>query len=284
MQIDALEEPFIENVVIFQTVLEELKHRSSTIYKRLKDIIALPSRKFCVFVNEHHVQTYIKAEKGEGPNNRNDRAIRAGAKWYQDHLGIKSVLITDDVDNRRKAEELGIYSFSMSKYVEGCSNDAMLEKLSSKRWSDCREGDAVFPPHLSPAEIQSQVKAGKLVTGAFYASRENFLEATVNTDKDSILIQGRECLNRAIDGDTVAVEILPKDQWKAPTNIVLPDEEIISKVEAEIDDADKQVTGKVVGIVQRKWKQYCGILQPSPVPGVSILSYSGPTTDHSFWT
>lgn len=53
-QIDVLEENVISNVIILQTVLEEVKHKSSTVFKRLKDIISNPSRKFYVFVNEHH--------------------------------------------------------------------------------------------------------------------------------------------------------------------------------------------------------------------------------------
>ena len=44
---------------------------------------------------------------GESPNDRNDRAIRRAAKWYAEHLagkGINVVLLSDDADNRAKAE------------------------------------------------------------------------------------------------------------------------------------------------------------------------------------
>lgn len=54
LQIDVLEEDALCNVIVLQTVLEEVKHRSSSVYKRLKDIIGNPNRKFYVFVNEHH--------------------------------------------------------------------------------------------------------------------------------------------------------------------------------------------------------------------------------------
>jgi exosome complex exonuclease DIS3/RRP44 len=53
-QINVLEEDALCNVIIVQTVLEEVKHRSSSVYKRLMDIVANPNRKFYVFVNEHH--------------------------------------------------------------------------------------------------------------------------------------------------------------------------------------------------------------------------------------
>merc|ERR1719435_282852 len=86
-QIDLLESEGLNNVIILHTVLEEVRHRSSPIYKRLKDIIADPKRHFFVFVNEHRKETYIEREAGESANDRNDRAIRVACKWYKKHLG-----------------------------------------------------------------------------------------------------------------------------------------------------------------------------------------------------
>lgn len=53
-QIDVFEEDTIKNVIILQTVLDEVKHKSAIIYKRLRDILANPERRFYTFVNEHH--------------------------------------------------------------------------------------------------------------------------------------------------------------------------------------------------------------------------------------
>ena len=79
-QIDILEvsakEGGFQNVIVLQTVLEEVRHRSSPIYKRLRDIIGDPNRNFYVFINEHHKDTYIERNRGETANDRNDRAIR----------------------------------------------------------------------------------------------------------------------------------------------------------------------------------------------------------------
>lgn len=79
-----------------------------------------------------------------------------------------------------------------------------------------------------------------------------------------------------MDGDTVAVKLLPEDQWVGSSELVLQDEED-EDIEAEEEvvktkakqTAEKKPTGVVVGIIKRKWRQYCGILQPNPVPGVS---------------
>lgn len=58
-------------------------------------------------------ETYIERNPGESANDRNDRAIRVAAKWYNMHLSslgceIKTVLLTDDVRNRELAIEEGI--------------------------------------------------------------------------------------------------------------------------------------------------------------------------------
>lgn len=53
-QIDVLEEDALCNVIILQTVLEEVKHQSSAIFTRLLEIIGNKKRKFYSFVNEHH--------------------------------------------------------------------------------------------------------------------------------------------------------------------------------------------------------------------------------------
>lgn len=49
-----LEEDILKNVIILHTVLDEVKHKSSVVYKKLRDILKRPSRQFYVFVNEHH--------------------------------------------------------------------------------------------------------------------------------------------------------------------------------------------------------------------------------------
>lgn len=93
-------------------------------------------------------------------------------------------------------------------------------------------------------------------------------------------MQGRDGLNRAVDGDIVAIELLPKDQWSAPSEIILQDEQedpgdvldeenVLMPVnkKSSSKEAERTPTGKIVGIIRRKWRQYCGILQPNLVKG-----------------
>lgn len=95
-----------------------------------------------------------------------------------------------------------------------------------------------------------------------------------------IFIQGRSNLNRVVDGDTVAIELLAEDQWTSPSDIVLQDEEEADDDVLETEEVldkfvaankmQKTPTGRVVGIIRRNWRQYCGILQPSNIEGVKI--------------
>jgi len=57
-QIDVLEEDVLRNVVVLTTVLNEVKHKSSSIYKRFNEIVHDRTRNFYVFVNEHHKYVY----------------------------------------------------------------------------------------------------------------------------------------------------------------------------------------------------------------------------------
>ena len=108
-----------------------------------------------------------------------------------------------------------------------------------------------------------------------------------------ILLQGHIGINRAVDGDSIAVEIFPEEEWRRPSDIVLEDkaddpgdqleeETVLLKVAKPVDKSDDEITptGKVVGIIRRKWRQYCGILMRSKFPGacgyfdVQIISFS----------
>lgn len=113
-QIDILEHEAISNVIVLQTTLEELRHRSLAIYNRVRALISEPDKKFYVFSNEHHRETFARKDRKETPNDRNDRAIRTAVKWYEGHAPkpLSVVLVTDDAENRRLAKSDGLKALS----------------------------------------------------------------------------------------------------------------------------------------------------------------------------
>jgi len=292
-EIDLLEDANgLENVVVLQTVLAEVKHRSSPIYKRLKDILEDRKRKFHMFVNEHHKDCYVERLPGETANDRNDRAIRQAASWYADHLrplSIQIVLVTDDVANRKAAQDnMGLHAVSLKNYVEKfkVESASLVDRLSSKEKRDAKADHDnakadLFPTHRTPQEINAGIKSGKLMQGTFFLSHTNYKEGNVNTDAydKPILIQGLYNQNRSVNGDTVAVELLDKSQWTVPSEVVAErDQDPVADAGDVLEgggedgggeggggkDLDKlQPTGRIVGIIKRKWRQYCGMLLPS---------------------
>ena len=86
-QIDLLERPTLCDVIITQTVLDEVRHNKISVHKRLRALIADERRRFHVFSNEFHRDTFVQRQTGESPNDHNDRAIRRAAEWYQAQLG-----------------------------------------------------------------------------------------------------------------------------------------------------------------------------------------------------
>ncbi|XP_072940126.1 exosome complex exonuclease RRP44 [Epargyreus clarus] len=293
-QMDVLEEDALSNVIVLQTVLDEVKHQNTAIFQRLLEVIGNKKRKFYSFVNEHHQDTYVERKPGEKVNDRNDRAIRKATSWYASHLSINSavgdfpqvILLTDDESNRKIAQEEGIICCSVKDYIENVTGfPGLVDKLSKNVMPESCSKDALYPAHLTPAQIQTGIKNEKLHQGTFHASRDNFLEGTaiVNGFEKPILLQGYEGINRAVDGDSVAIEIFPEEEWRKPSDIVLEDkaEDPGDKLEdeaillntvkkatsAKVRSDEITPTGKVVGIIRRKWRQYCGILKPSKVPG-----------------
>lgn len=78
--------------------------------------------------------------------------------------------------------------------------------------------------------------------------------------------------------------MFPPEQWSRPSDIVLEDKQddpgdlleeetlLLNTVKSVADNnEDVTPTGKVVGIIRRKWRQYCGILQPNKFPGKLVL-------------
>ncbi|XP_036396599.1 exosome complex exonuclease RRP44 [Megalops cyprinoides] len=288
-QIDILEDPLIRNVIILQTVLQEVRHRSAPVYKRMKDVIHDKEKHFYTFTNEHHRETFIEREQAESANDRNDRAIRVAAKWYSEHLKnapkaeeLKIVLLTNDRANKEKAEESGLVAYKCEEYIKSLiANPELVDRLAltSDDQNEITTSKLLFPEHLPLSRIQAGIKSGGFLQGTFRASRDNYLEATVfvhgeGEESTEVLIQGLQNLNRAVHQDVVAVELLSRDQWVAPSSVVLQDEgpkeddkeeEAENMLKCEANEAMLKPTGKVVGIIKRNWRPFCGMLSKSQI-------------------
>ncbi|KAI9352735.1 hypothetical protein BDR26DRAFT_815276 [Obelidium mucronatum] len=296
-QIDVMEHKAFANVIVLQTVLDELRHRSDQVYERVRAMAKDADKHFYVFSNEFHRDTFIKKLKDESPNDRNDRAIRTACEWYAKHLpsGISVVLLTDDADNRRKATASGLFAFSVREYVEGMSAfPELVDMIAAVDENDVDVGKKfTYSDHLTPSQITAGLKSGAFCQGSLSISFHNFLEGSIYTKingvETTVKLLGRENLNRAVHGDVIAVKILPKTEWlREGDNVVIDAEEddesldkidpnslldpatapIIEDEEQDAMETDEKVvkadliqTGRVVGIIQRKWRPFCGTIE-----------------------
>ncbi|KAG5623144.1 hypothetical protein H5410_008362 [Solanum commersonii] len=237
-QIDLLENQAIDNVVVLSVVLSEVKNKNIAVYNRLRALCSNSLRKFFVFSNENHKDTYVKAMAGESPNDRNDRAIRVAAKWYQDHLGsaVSVLLITNDRENKKKAIEEGISAETVECYVKSLGQPELLDLIVQPPSEDVNMDDVedlrpskrkvIYNEHKPMSEITSGLLRGLLHQGKLRVNRFNPFEAYVGSESigDEIIIYGRANMNRAFDGDIVAVELLPPEQWHEEKSLALADE------------------------------------------------------------
>ena len=294
----------VKNVVLLQSVLQQVGRTSIKSHNHLRDLVRVQEKGFFVFSNEFHCDCFIEPTQNETISQYQQRFVLRAAEWYTKHLekakiNCTVVVLTDDDELKSKSQQIGVKVFSTEEFVESLPKDLCLIDKVVKMAGVESFADADFPPHMPLAEIQAGLKAGQLFEGTYFQSRYNFKEGNVrvHSNDQSILIHGLKHINRALHDDTVAIEILPKEQWKKESDLVLGDEndqetegneedeahlleeDDVEQIKQQKDEADVQPTGRVVGIIRRKYRQYCGVLQPSQLAGVclfffiSILSY-----------
>lgn len=293
------------DVVILQTVLEELRNRSLPLYNRLIGLTKSEDKRFYVFFNEFRLETYVPREQDETINDRNDRAVRKAVWWYNEHLNETknkrlpvTVMLTDDKLNIAKAKKEKIPAINLRDYVSGLEDgDRLLDMIADSQERgisrDKKAADFLYPEHYTLSKMMTGVKGGVLHQGIFNVSPYNYLEASIKvpTFPKALLVLGRENINRAVDGDVVVVEVLPQDQWKEPSTKIIEEEAItknenadneeggdmvteqekralqeqVKKTHGQSTEGRPQPTAKVVGVIKRNWRQYVGHVDPSSV-------------------
>lgn len=219
-QIDLLERPGgFADVVVPGTVLAEVKHRSPSVYTRLRALIADPARRFYAFANEYQRECYVARLPAESPNDRNDRAIRVVCQWYRNHLSqsiqqsqsssnqhnqqVEIILVTNDRENAERARSMSgaehVKAMSVKSYVAHFLADAHPELLDiitespvvaagGGNGSNGGNSDSLGAPgrgrtlfeEFRPMSVLLQgVKSGLYHQGIFHVRRNNCLEASV---------------------------------------------------------------------------------------------------------
>lgn len=330
-QIDLLERPVLRDVVILQTVLDEVRHNKMSVHKRLRALIDDPSRRFHVFCNEFHRDTFARREAGETPNDRNDRAIRVATAWYAAQLSDAAsvLLLTNDRDNLRKARAAGLCAETIHDFVRSLPEAAELQDMLALPPEEAAaEADAAdarstaggcggkrrasvgYAAHLPMSELSRGLQSGEYHQGRLRVNRHNPSRASIGVHSlkgaEEVQVVGRQAMNRALEGDTVVVKLLPRSQWHASEgglagrgasgggagaaegdwdgegdDLVQEDRldgmQVVPELGADTAEmggggASDQPHGEVVGVVKRGWRPYSCVLDPESAIGSQLLA------------
>lgn len=206
----------------------------------------------------------------------------AAVKYYEDqvlsmfkdskmYLFISEELAfsLENSDSMKNSVVMDFVNFSKSIYPHGKDllNYVYYETKST-------DGKLFFDQHLDATLAETKIKNGELLRGKVFFEPDFPNECTVRCHLffKKVAIVGSENLNRIIDGDVVAFEILSEDQWRNPVNLLFKedeDEEVYEKVQDQpemlnliekVEKSEKQPTGRVISILRRQRKLACGSL------------------------
>lgn len=313
-EMDLLADTHITDIILLSSVLKDAQRVSKGTHARLLDLSTGDNAKrVFVFNNEHHAACCVRKRENESEESRCQRAVLSAASFYAHAIpGATIVLLSNDNNMQAAAAARGLYCWSASSLAQWKQDEAphLLDLVSSDATSQLAASkqprEQIFEEHWSLSDITSAIREGTALQGKMRTKRFNAMEGFVLNEKSSsqaktLAVFGRINMNRAMDGDTVAVVELPhSDQGKindakgkfqslrtsstnhgdeqnadeAETNAVAAvqsgqpgDADAGAEGAAGFEDtsleSDNKSYCKVVGIIQRAWRSrgYCASLQ-----------------------
>ncbi|XP_040536157.1 LOW QUALITY PROTEIN: DIS3-like exonuclease 1 isoform X2 [Gallus gallus] len=276
--LEILEFPELKGIIFMQTACQAVQHQKGRRqYNKLRNLIKDTRHDCTVFANEFHQNSYQPREKGESMEKWQTRSIYNAAVWYYNHcLGqMPVVMVTEDEDAIRQYgnETGGVFVISFKNYLDNFWPDlkaahelfdSILQARREREIESQENNGKEYPEHLPMEVLEAGIKSGRYIQGALNVNKHRAqLEAFVRLQgfgsketelQSDILIYGAKARNRAIHGDVVAVELLPSHEWKGRT-VALCENETEDKAPADTT-GDPMPTGKVVGIIQKNWRDY----------------------------
>lgn len=144
---------------------------------------------------------------------------------------------------------------------------------------------SVYPAHLKASEVERGLKERRLFQGVLRMHMNTCMHGTVTCGgTEEMEVSGRLALNRAIDGDVVVVEkvesaeVLERADKRLRLEVADPDFGVSGSAPSAADEikemqaqkaqetgpqtSSDRPKGRVVGILKRNWREYCGTLRP----------------------
>ncbi|EDO40307.1 predicted protein [Nematostella vectensis] len=277
LYLEIFEFPEIQGVIFFQTVKNHLQHSGSRkLLSRLKNLVKDTRQQCTFFSNEFCEGAYVPREAGESLQDWQARCTYAGVLWYYHHLHEKMPLVmvtsSEEVIERYNGRTMGVFVMSMSDYISGfypglTSVHELFESLSTAiavaDSNKSHKGHKECSEYLPLDVLEAGIKSGRYIKGNLNVNKHNSqteafiqkrdISSGQGTSESDVLIYGVANRNRAVHGDVVVVEVLPKSQWKGRSTALKLHEE---DAEDSGNSSDVMMTGHVVGVLQRNWRDY----------------------------
>ncbi|CAD5230545.1 unnamed protein product [Bursaphelenchus okinawaensis] len=278
--LDIFVEGKVPNVIIPYSAWRTIKQRNRKVFSALQDLYGTVNDNFYLFDNEFFIETLP-----EGPLSQSDgETILIGkmANYLLEHwrqFKVVPIVLTMDDTSLDQVMVYYKYSTTFLNYVKGFpkSDEKKLLVQRVKELGKVEEKGGKnphYPYYMGERELDAAVRDGTVRVGKFTVTMENRQEAYVQVnDNLKVLVHGVLNMNRAITGDTVAVYVFPESKWRAPEGRYRTQDEDEEKKEEFVNDEEQEnkkkenvvPTGRIVNIVKRQLKHYCGILEPPTV-------------------
>lgn len=274
--LEVLENPVVTGIIFLQTVVHSVQHEGSKrLYNRLRNLVKDKRKASVIFHNEFQKYAYCEREEGETLCDWQTRSTYCAAEWYFHHLATQKPIIMVTL-NKQAIEKYGnktlnVFVLSLEEYLRKFWQShipevmELYESLTASLETKVKEKD--YKGYLPLDILESGVKSGRFVQGHINVNRNNagqeaFVRqkrstSSVEDDRD-ILIHGMPARNRAVHGDLVVVEVLPRSEWRGRSSVIKESQEGQGEGDEEEGASDENVmpTGRVVGILQRNWREY----------------------------
>lgn len=279
--LEILEFRELQGIIFTQTVCQAVQHnKGRRQYNRLRNLLKDPRHDCVLFANEFQEYSYCPREKGESQQKWQTRCVYSAAVWYHNHLaGLKDiVMITDDQDTVAQFSSLnsGVYVISMQDYLHNfwldlCAAHELYSSISQAlQEKESESTEKEYTEHLPPEVLEAGIKSGRYVQGILnvnkhraqqeaLVSTQGFSNKSTDLSRD-VLVCGVKNRNRAVHGDTVVVELLPRSEWSGRVTALTETQG--EDKSGEDDQSQPMPSGCVVGILQRNWRDYVVTFPP----------------------
>ncbi|XP_051235542.1 DIS3-like exonuclease 1 [Dicentrarchus labrax] len=279
--LEILEFRELQGIVFTQTACQAVQHsKGRRQHNRLRTLLNDPRHDCVLFANEFQEYSYCPREKGESQDKWQTRCVYSAAVWYHNHLAgmMDIVMITEDQDAIAEYSSLnsGVYVISIQDFLQEFwprlqAAHELYSSISQALQEKESEGSQKeFAEHLAAEVLEAGIKSGRYIKGTLNISKHRPQnEASIMTDglsnKDAdmsrgVLVLGIKNRNRAVHGDVVVVELLPKSEWKGKVTALAGGQ--VDEKSGEENESKPMPTGRVVGIQQRNWRDYVVTFPP----------------------